>query len=304
MTVPGAPSGLAGVATPGQIALSWSAGSGTTVSYDVYRGVTSSGESATPIAVGITGTSYNDTTVVHGLTYYYKVAGVNTDGVGTASSESSAVLAVTASQLKLLEKLGPYRIYDDSGHPLQAGTPVTVEQGGSAATIYSDTIGTAITGAIVYTDVQGRVFFYAESGAYQLSAQGGSVTPDTVILGSAKNETFLVVSGAISAANNLLTNGWRVPRPCKLVGFNARVGTQPTGTNGVTVRITKNATTQGTVNVAPSTSSGSVYSAASSGAKDLPISLATGDVINFDVTTVGGTIAGSNLSVDLITVPA
>ena len=64
------------------------------------------GESATPVASNVTATSYTDTGVANGTTYYYTVAAVNSAGVSAPSAEASATpqptvpsapLAVTAA---------------------------------------------------------------------------------------------------------------------------------------------------------------------------------------------------------------
>src|SRR5262249_47566505 len=67
-----APSSL--TATPGNnvVNLSWTAPTGA-ATYNVYRGTTAGGESTTPLATGVTTTSYSDTTAVNGTTYFYKV---------------------------------------------------------------------------------------------------------------------------------------------------------------------------------------------------------------------------------------
>lgn len=91
-SAPAAPTGLA--ATPGntQISLSWSASSGAT-SYEIYRGTTSNGQNATPIASGVTATNYTNTGLTNGTTYYYKVKAVNASGASGYSNEASAVPA-------------------------------------------------------------------------------------------------------------------------------------------------------------------------------------------------------------------
>src|SRR5579883_1735957 len=92
LTVPGAPSSLAG--TPGntQVSLAWSAPTtgGAVATYNVYQGTSAGGESGTPIKTGVTTTSYTDTGLTNGTTYYYKVAGVNSVGTGAMSNEASA----------------------------------------------------------------------------------------------------------------------------------------------------------------------------------------------------------------------
>jgi fibronectin type 3 domain-containing protein len=84
-----APTGLTATAGNGQVGLAWTASSGA-ASYNVYRGTSAGGESGTAIATGVTSTSYTDSTVVNGTTYYYKVAAVNTGGTSGMSNEASA----------------------------------------------------------------------------------------------------------------------------------------------------------------------------------------------------------------------
>ncbi len=86
---PAAPTGLAATGGNTQVTLNWTASSGAT-SYDIYRGTTSGGESATPIGTGVTSTSYVDTAVTNGTTYYYEVEAVNGAGSSGMSNEASA----------------------------------------------------------------------------------------------------------------------------------------------------------------------------------------------------------------------
>ena len=59
--------------------------------YNVYRGTASGGESL--LASGVSSTSYTDTAVTGGTTYYYEVAAVNSVGTGPMSNEVSATPA-------------------------------------------------------------------------------------------------------------------------------------------------------------------------------------------------------------------
>ena len=88
-TAPSAPTGLTATAGNAQVALSWTGSTGAT-SYNVYRGTTSGGESATALATGLTGTTYTDSTAANGTTYYYKVAAVDASGTSGMSNEASA----------------------------------------------------------------------------------------------------------------------------------------------------------------------------------------------------------------------
>lgn len=69
--------------------LSWTAGSGAT-SYNLYRAAESGGEGANPVVTGITGTSYTDTNLNSGTTYYYQVVAVNGSGPTGYSPEAYA----------------------------------------------------------------------------------------------------------------------------------------------------------------------------------------------------------------------
>lgn len=82
------PTNLTATAGDTKITLSWDSVSGAT-GYNVKRS-TVSGGSYTTIASNITGTTYNDTSVTNGTTYYYVVTAVNADGESSNSNEASA----------------------------------------------------------------------------------------------------------------------------------------------------------------------------------------------------------------------
>jgi len=89
VAAPAAPTGLTATAGHMQVSLKWTASSGAT-SYNVYRGTSSGGESATPVKTGITGTTFTDTGLTAGTKYFYKVAAVNAGGTSGLSKEAAA----------------------------------------------------------------------------------------------------------------------------------------------------------------------------------------------------------------------
>jgi len=89
-TAPAAPANLTALAGNGQINLSWSAATGAT-SYNVYRSTTSGAEASPPIASGLTGTSYVNSSLTAGTTYYYKVVAVNSVGQSSFSNEAWSI---------------------------------------------------------------------------------------------------------------------------------------------------------------------------------------------------------------------
>ncbi len=95
LSAPPPPTGLTATAGNAQVGLSWSASSGAT-SYNVYRGTAAGGESTTPIATGITSTSYTNSGLANGTPYYYKVAAVNAGGTSGYSNEATATPQLSA----------------------------------------------------------------------------------------------------------------------------------------------------------------------------------------------------------------
>ena len=79
------------------VVLSWTASTASGVTgYNVYRGTTSDGESSTPLnSSAITGTSYTDTNVQAGQTYYYVVTAI--DGSTQSSDSNQATATVPTS---------------------------------------------------------------------------------------------------------------------------------------------------------------------------------------------------------------
>ncbi|HEX5323425.1 MAG TPA: fibronectin type III domain-containing protein, partial [Capsulimonadaceae bacterium] len=89
--VPSAPTNLTAAtgASRGTINLSWSRATGA-ATYNVYRGTSSNNEGGTAVASGITGTTYTDTGLTSGVTYYYTVGAQNPNGYSPWSNQASA----------------------------------------------------------------------------------------------------------------------------------------------------------------------------------------------------------------------
>lgn len=85
---------VVGTVANSQITLTWSTVS-SAVSYNVYRGTLSAAiTNKTKIITGVTTTTYTDTNVTSGVTYYYQVTAVNSSGVEfQVFSETSPALS-------------------------------------------------------------------------------------------------------------------------------------------------------------------------------------------------------------------
>jgi hypothetical protein len=155
IAAPPAPTGLAATESDGQVALTWTASPGA-VSYNVYRGTTPGGESSTPLnASPVTDTSFTDTTIDAGTTYYYVVQAVNPYGASDPSNEASVA------------PLPPGWTAQDVGSPGQAGstsfdgTTWTVKGGGA------DIWGTADQFQYAYQTVSGDATIIARVTSVQ-----------------------------------------------------------------------------------------------------------------------------------------
>ena len=93
---PSPPTGLTAGGGNGQVTLSWTAAGGAT-SYNIYEGTSSSGESSTPVATGISATSYTVSGLSNGTAYYFKVAALNSFGTSGYSNEAAATPAAPPS---------------------------------------------------------------------------------------------------------------------------------------------------------------------------------------------------------------
>ena len=87
-TIPAPPTGLTATAGNAQVALAWTASAGAT-SYNVLRSTTS-GSGYVSVATGVTPTSFTNTGLTNGTTYFFVVRAVNAAGTSANSAQASA----------------------------------------------------------------------------------------------------------------------------------------------------------------------------------------------------------------------
>jgi hypothetical protein len=109
----------------GQVTLKWSASTGAT-SYNIFRGTSSGGESTTPIATGISATTYTATGLVNGTTYYFKVAAVDVAGTSALSAEVSAKPSNAITTTITLTPVADSYVRDGTYANTNFGTAVTL----------------------------------------------------------------------------------------------------------------------------------------------------------------------------------
>src|SRR5262249_44912182 len=131
----------------GSVSLSWAApasnGGAAITGYNVYRGTSQGGESATPVTTNVTTTSFTDTALTNGTTYYYTGAAVNSVGTSPQSNEASATpVAVEATAPSAPRSLAA--VAGNGSVSLSWSAPAS--DGGSAITGYNVYRGTTAGG--------------------------------------------------------------------------------------------------------------------------------------------------------------
>jgi len=110
--LPFAPTGLTAT---GGVTLNWTAptevGNSAITGYRIYRSTSTNTESAYAIVGNVT--TYTDTSVSGGTTYYYKVAAINSDGEGALSGEANRTVktGVLAPLAPATYAIGTYPMY-------------------------------------------------------------------------------------------------------------------------------------------------------------------------------------------------
>ncbi len=182
-TVPDAPTNLS--ANPGamQISLTWQApaftGGSPITGYSIYRSTTSGGESAP--AIGTSGvTSFTDSGLTPGVTYYYKVSAENAVGVGGMSNEAFSVPLASAPS-------APQNLSAAPGGQISITWQAPASDGGSTVINYN----------VYRSTSSGTETFYANAGN-QLSYSDSSVSVGTTY--------YYKVSAVNSSGESVLSN--------------------------------------------------------------------------------------------------
>jgi autotransporter-associated beta strand protein len=181
---PAAPASLSAIPGNALVILSWSAVANAT-GYFLYSGTSSSNENVVVVA-DFTGTSYTNTLLTNGTTYYYVVAATNAAGLGPDSPEASATPStnVAVAPISLTWKGdGSANIWNVSG--------ATNWLTNGVATVFNN--GDSVT--------------FDNTGSNNVAVSlVGALQPSLVTFNASKNYTFSG-SGSIAGTNQLVLTG-------------------------------------------------------------------------------------------------
>ena len=164
-TAPAAPLNLTATGGDQQVSLAFTASTGAT-SYNVKRAAVSGGPYTTVASPA--GTTYTDTTVTNGTTYYYVVTAVNGNGESANSNQASAT--PNATQAAPSSCTAPISAVNTAGNTNVVGN-------GTAASCTESAFATAIAAG-------GMVTFNCGASPYKLVLTSSkSIIKDTVIDG-------------------------------------------------------------------------------------------------------------------------
>ncbi|WP_052339923.1 cellulase family glycosylhydrolase [Gorillibacterium massiliense] len=193
VTVPAAPTGLTATAGNAQVALSWTASAGAT-SYNVKRATTSGG-TYTTVATGLTATSYSDTGLTNGTTYYYAVSAANSAGESTNSTQVSATPAASSTTSSLVVQ---YKLNNTNATDNMINATFNIKNTGTAAVSLSN-----LKLRYYFTkDGTARLSFwcdYAQVGSANVSSTFVTVSPAKTGADTYAEISFASGAGSIAA---------------------------------------------------------------------------------------------------------
>lgn len=198
--------------------LSWNGVVGATT-YNIYRGLSSS--NLTLDQSGVANTSFNDTGLTNGTTYYYQVTAVTQSGVESAKSNMLNLAPVAPATISL-----PWQAAD-IGSPTLAGSSTTSGGAFTVSGAGGDIQGTADQCQFLYRQVSGDVTITAQiisQGNTNEWAKAGPMIRQSLDAGAVNAYTRMTpthnagfqfrTTAAGSSTDNVLTNS--VATPCWL----------------------------------------------------------------------------------------
>ena len=202
-TLPSTPSGVSATTVSSTaITIKWNEVVNKT--FNVYRSATQKGK-YTKIAVGLNNTTYNDTKLTSGTTYYYYVTTLNSDG--NESRGSSIVSAVTnaIAPSKLMAQVKSKREIDLSWDKVKGAKSYGVYRAASVDGLYSK-VGTTKTASFKNTDLQPGISYWYKINSVT-SAGGEGDYSEAIMATTLSDSNDILIGGNLELTGNLSAYG-------------------------------------------------------------------------------------------------
>jgi hypothetical protein len=236
LSPPSAPTGLAATVGNGTVTLSWKATGGAT-SYTVKRGIASGGPYAVVATLGSSSTSFKDSGLTNGTTYYYVVSGSNSAGASPNSAPLSATPLVPPTFTSSATA---------NPNPVTQGVSTTIDASvkDTANTLTNGIVQIRVldpTGAAaLIKNFTGQNFTSGQSSSYHVSlvpSLAGSYTVEIGVFSSTDQFWSWNASAAtITVNSNLTFNSSATPTPSTFAPgatTNIAVSVADTGTGAL-----------------------------------------------------------------------
>jgi fibronectin type 3 domain-containing protein len=179
-SVPSGPTNLTVTPGTGSATLTWKGStSGSPTSYSIYRGTISDGEATTPVGtVNGTTTTFTDTGLTNGKTYFYNVAANNSVGVSPDSTEVSVTPATATTKPSAptgLNATGGNGSVALTWNASAGATSYSIYRGTASGAEGTTAIGTSTSNSFTDTAVtNGTKYYYTVTASNTAGASPGS----------------------------------------------------------------------------------------------------------------------------------
>ena len=174
--IPAAPTNLAATAGNAQASLTWTASAGAT-SYSVLRGTTNGGPYSTTVATGLTTTSFVNTGLTNGTTYFYVARATNAAGTSGNSNQASATptgVTIPAAPTNLAATAGNAQV-SLTWTASSGATSYTVRRSTTSGTGYATVASNVTATSFVNTGLtNGTQYFFVVTATNTAGTSGNS----------------------------------------------------------------------------------------------------------------------------------
>jgi fibronectin type 3 domain-containing protein len=197
-TPPAAPTGLTATAGNAQVSLNWNASSGA-ASYNVKRSTTNGGPYTT-IATGVTSTSFTNTGLTNGTTFFFVVSAVNSAGESGNSNQASATpqLSLPPAPTGLTATAGNAQVslsWNASSGATTYNVKRSTTSGGPYTTIATGVTSTSFTNTGL---TNGTTFFFVVSAVNAAGESGNSNQASATPQAGSAGDIFVAPNGTDS----------------------------------------------------------------------------------------------------------